>query len=325
MPPTTLVETEYFPLSPLRSDPDTPLSKHKVLVRSSRRALPKPSSTELRYTFFLRISAFIIIEAGFIILAAFAYNNTVLLHLPPRITLTEAKGGLTIISVVWHTIAVFAVKDIILHVFSAEWMEQYRKSGTIVLGETDVVSRMTSGILNQIQHFTTRTATSPFRLAFLSTLLLMALGGLGPSAITVNTVSVGHPLKIKVANLTMTSNLADNGADTLVVDRANLITRLEQLENSIYGFRPLQTNNLVPWPSSDLVSATGAVRYQSDAIHYQFSCSWKQPMVNRSMMSWNIDNQEWGVYVSSTIFDLEGDFTDASKPLTSWFLPLMLT
>ncbi|KAF9443879.1 hypothetical protein P691DRAFT_839767, partial [Macrolepiota fuliginosa MF-IS2] len=207
MPSSTLVETEYSPLSTLRSDSDTSPPKHKVLVSGSKRA-QKLNAAKMRHAFFLRISAFVIVEAGFIILAAFACNNPILLHLPPRVTLTEAKGGLTIISVVWHTLAVFAANDVILHVFSAEWMEQYRKSGTIVLGETDVVSRMTSGILNQIQHFTTRTATSPFRLAFLSTLLLMALGGLGPSAITVNTVSVGHPLKIKVANLTMTSNLA---------------------------------------------------------------------------------------------------------------------
>ncbi len=311
MPSPPLADTEYISLSSSQP-PDDFHSKSDVVVRASKEALIKPPPSRLKFIFLIRTGAFVVLELGFMILASLASANPIPTSLSSNVTLTEAKSALTIITIIWHTLAIFTVKDIILHIFSAEWMEQYRKSGSIVLGETDSVSRITAGLLNQIQHFASRKATFPFRLGFVSALLLMLLNGLGPSAITINSIPIEQPQKIKVANLTMTKNLSDNGSDLLAVDRANLITQLEQLENAVYGFRTSQRNVLIPWPSSDLISTNGTVRYQSDVISYNFSCSWKQPVNNQSIIDWVVDNKGWSVSTESLIGGIEPSvFTDA--------------
>ncbi|KXN87580.1 hypothetical protein AN958_08461 [Leucoagaricus sp. SymC.cos] len=67
--------------------------------------------------------------------------------------LTETKAIITSLSVIRHTIAVSLVRDVPLHFFSAEWMEQVRQSGRITLDETDIVSRITTGYLDHIRHW----------------------------------------------------------------------------------------------------------------------------------------------------------------------------
>lgn len=119
------------------------------------------------------------------------------IHLSSNVTLTETKGLFTIISVLWHALAATIAKDILLHVFSAEWIEQYCRTGDITFGRTDIVSRLTAGYIDQIKHFFSRRATIPFRLAFISGLLLVALNGLGPSAMTINYALYEFPLRIK--------------------------------------------------------------------------------------------------------------------------------
>ncbi|KAF9440640.1 hypothetical protein P691DRAFT_715523 [Macrolepiota fuliginosa MF-IS2] len=175
-------------------------------------------------------------------------------------------------------------------------MEQFRRSGNMVSGETDIVSRLTSGFFNQAWHFTTPRATHPYRLAFLSSVLLMALNGLGPSAITVNPISLKRPLAIRVANLTTTNDLAMFGqVDSLLVNRANLIVRLEQFENVTYGFRG-QEKTLIPWPASDLLSANGTITYPSDVITYDMNCLWKQPTRGLGAYEWIFDGYRWTFY-----------------------------
>ncbi|KAF9443592.1 hypothetical protein P691DRAFT_713072 [Macrolepiota fuliginosa MF-IS2] len=299
MPSSNPSETKYSPLYPSPSQSQSTLHlKADVLIPASKRASHEPGS---RWTLLLRIGAFIILECGFIVLATFALINPIPLHLSSAITLGEAKGALTIASIAWHALAVSIVKDIALQMFSAEWMERYRKSGRIVVGETDVVSRITSGITDWMMHFIVRAATLPFRLGFIIILILMLLNGTGPSAITVNEISFEHPLKIKVANLTITSNLSDEGIDTLAVDRAELITKLEQLAGGIYGFHTQQTNVLAPWPSTDLISANKTIKYQSDVITYDFKCSWKPATTGHFLTDWMVDGQEWGVFLPNTL------------------------
>jgi hypothetical protein len=253
-----------------------------------------------------------LVEAGFVTLASLATTTDIPLHLPSSVSLTEAKGAITIISVIWHALAIFAVRDILLHIFSTEWMEQFRRSGKLVLRETDIVSRMTTGYVDQITHFMSRKASLSFRLAFVASLLLLAVNGLGPSALTVNDVSLQYSTTIQVANLTLTSNLQNNGADLLAPDRASLITRLEQLENTIYGFRGEQNNFLVPWPPSDLISDNETLRYQSDVIFYNFSCSWKVPSNVDLSNGVRTDDKDWDVFVQGLGPSLPG-VLDASK------------
>ncbi|KAF9443596.1 hypothetical protein P691DRAFT_713076, partial [Macrolepiota fuliginosa MF-IS2] len=175
-------------------------------------------------------------------------------------------------------------------------MEQFQRSGNMVSGETDIVSRLISGLFDRIRHFTTPRATLPYRLAFLSSVLLMALNGLGPSAITVNPISLKRSLDIRVANLTTIDGLAMFGqADELLANRANLIVRLEQFENATYGFRG-QENTLIPWPASDLLSANGTITYQSDVTTYDMNCLWKRPTRGLGADEWFLDGYRWIFY-----------------------------
>ncbi|KAJ3559852.1 hypothetical protein NP233_g11161 [Leucocoprinus birnbaumii] len=314
------------PPSPRASDAE----KHQARLHGSHEhtaagALIVPSESQapthpllpksLKIIFAIRVCAFTLIELGFIALASVATSTfwALPLHLSHIVSLTEAKAAFTAVFIVWHALAVFAVKDILIHIFSAEWMEQFRRSGKLILRETDVVSRMTAGYVDQINHFGTRKATIPFRVGFLCALLLLALNGIGPSVITVNSIPVPKAMNITIANLTMTQNLIAGDESLLVPDRANLIVRLEQLENSIYGFRAQQSNLLIPWPSSDLISSDTKIQYQSDVITYDFTCTWRAP-TNISNLNIQVDNQTWSIFTNGLAMT-PNDLLDAGKPL----------
>ncbi|KAF9440641.1 hypothetical protein P691DRAFT_781814 [Macrolepiota fuliginosa MF-IS2] len=286
---------KYFPLT---SSTSNDLSRHcepSALISISRTS-PKHTTVAMRNTFLIRMGAFTIIESGFIVPGIFAMKNPIPIYPPIDVTLPEAKSAFTTIFVIWHALAVFLAKDIVLHILTAEWIEQYRKSGNIVPGKTDVVSRMTSGIIDQTKHFGSRVATLSFRLCFACLLLFMLLHGIGPSAITVNLLE--HPHNIKIANLTV------KRGNQFAWRRASLAVSLEQV-----GLKG--TYGLIPWPSSELISAGKIIRYQTDIISYNFSCSWKQPMANGSMSSWIIDNQGWNVFLPPPDADLKGTLMDS--------------
>lgn len=258
----------------------------------------KPYDIQFRYSFALRTLIFALLETGFIVLAAFATAKPIPLHLTSDITIAEAKGAITIITIIWHSLAVYLVKDVTLYVFSAEWMEQFRRSGRMISGETDIVSRLMSGLVNQTRHFVSLKASFPYCLAFLASLLFMALNGLGPSTITVNAISIRYPLSIQIANLTMTTSPTWSFGPSiqLLANRANFIIRLENFEKVDYGFQG-EDSVLIPWPTSDLLKANGTITYQSDVIKYDFTCSWKQPtMALKLMNQWNVDGMRWAVH-----------------------------
>ncbi|KAJ3568845.1 hypothetical protein NP233_g5447 [Leucocoprinus birnbaumii] len=291
-------DTEYHPLSPIQSS-GTARTKPPILIH------PPTKSTSSYFTrrsaLFLRIGAFTIMESGFIILAGYAMSRPIPLPTSSSISPTEAKGGVTIVSIIWHAIAVHIVKDILLGIFSGEWMEQVRRTGRIVLEETDLVSRVSAGYFDQIYHFATRRASFPFRLSFTSALLLLALNGIGPSALTVNPVAIPQPTRIQVANLNVTQGLFTTEPSIhLAMDRADLITRLELLENNTYSFRSNQSNVLIPWPSADLISSDEIIQYETDVITYDFNCSWRTPTAVDSAFGpnlvWNISNDAYLLY-----------------------------
>lgn len=264
-----LPASDYIPLPP----PSRPTSGLSVY------APKKPPSSNPKRDFLLRIGAFSVLELGFIALASIAGWNPIILSLPSSTTLTEAKGGFTVISIVWHALAAFMVKGILLQIFSAEWMEQYRVSGDLVPGETDIVSCITSGYIEQIKHFKSNKATFPFRVGFITSLLLVFLNALGPSTISVSSITLYRPSTTQVAVLTKTVD--GNASQPWESERANLITRLEHLEGTEYGFSSVDGNILIPWPS--LPDPTQeVVTYESDVITYNFSCSWEQPAVGET-------------------------------------------
>ncbi|KAJ3558692.1 hypothetical protein NP233_g11458 [Leucocoprinus birnbaumii] len=292
--------SDHYRLVPLREQHDTQSTQgkgiHILQPEDSPRHQPQASNTKLK--FLIRIGAFIALELGFIALAAVATSDptTLPLHLSSSISLPEAKGAFTVIAVIWHALAVFAVKEILLHLFSAEWMEQVQRSGELVARETDNVSRMTTGYLDQVAHFGSRRATFQFRVGFVSIVMLLVLNAVGPSAVTVNSVSVQRPIQVEIANLTMTQTIRDEGPPLLATERADMITRLEQLENAVYGFEAVQPNILIPWPSLDPTSNNQTIYYDSDVISYNYSCSWKLPGPNITISSVLIDGGEWFIF-----------------------------
>lgn len=314
------MEGEYFPLSTRQTDNDHHLEVG-VVPSTATKLFWRPSSVQIRQSFILRTSAFMLMELSFIVLASLAITNPIPIHLFSDTTLTEAKGALTIISVLWHALAILAVKNIVLQIFSAEWIEQYRRSGNVVLGETDNVSRLTAGFLDHIKHFVSRKATIPFRLAFISGILLMGLNGLGPGAITINYVSHKFPLKIEVADLTLVDVFSLG--TILAVDRADAITRLESVETENYGFYSQQTNILIPWPPLDLLSANKTMTYESDIIQYNFTCSWKQPTFNQLAHDWGwiVDGQEWLVHRPPIL--LNNELSDPGELQSHQFIHLI--
>lgn len=303
-------DSEYYPLSPIQSDGTR--TKPSVPVLPSTRSTP--TILTRRSTFFLRIGAFIVLEGAFIILAGYAMAHPIPLPTSSNISLTEAKGGVTIVSIIWHAIAVYVVKEIFLYIFSSEWMEQVRRSGQIVLGETDIVSRVATGYRDQLQHFISRRATSPFRLGFLSALLLLALNGFGPSALTVNSIPLPQQTRIQVANLNMTQGFFSiEPSSPLAMGRADLITRLELLENNTYSFRSEQPNVLIPWPSADLITSNETIQYETDVITYNFSCSWQAPVsVDSEFPAWNVINQTYFLYTGK---DTESETPPICDPI----------
>ncbi|KXN87578.1 hypothetical protein AN958_08459 [Leucoagaricus sp. SymC.cos] len=248
-------------------------------------------------------------ESLFIFLAAYAISTPIVLPLSSN-ALPEAKAVVTSLSVIWHTIAVSLVKDIALYIFSVEWMEQVRQAGRIVLDETDIVSRISAGYIDQIQHWISPTATPPFRLGFVSTLLLLVLSPLGPGTITVNSILLPHHTSINVANLTITRNLfgvndgvvvegtGPTGESAMAMARGNLITRLEMIENSTYDFATQKPNILIPWTSSDFASANNTIKYESDVITYNYGCSWQKPTLNEGSDNfvWTVNNKTYVLY-----------------------------
>ncbi|KAF5355099.1 hypothetical protein D9756_005774 [Leucocoprinus leucothites] len=203
------------------------------------------------------------------------------IRFPDYINLSAAKGAVTLVSITWHALAVFAVKDLLLHTFSVEWMQLYRKSGEMIPGETDAVSRLTAGIIDQTKHALSPTSTLSFRLAFISSLLTMALSGLGPSAITVNPTTVPvHLEDFRVTEVVSDPSLLGDNPDGLATLKyADRIVQSEIFDGFTYGFSlaPSQPDNyLIPWPERSLGEDGLVYTYQSDVVRYGAKCSWKK-------------------------------------------------
>jgi hypothetical protein len=261
----------------LSSSDDIFIANPKEIIVKSSKSSPR---TIPRHSFLIRVVIFILLEFAFIALVSAALHRPAILHV--SFTITEVKGAVTAIAIVWHAVAVYVVKDILLNIFSAEWIEQYDGSPSLSLQELDIVSRLTTGFIDQAKHCISKRATYPFRLSFVSFLLLMLLNGLGPSAIGIDHVPYSYPSTIQVANLTI-GTAGTDPISSIIYRRASTFIQLEVVQKSAtVGFSAKEPNILIPWPSSDFMSENVTVRYQSDVIRYNFSCSWEGASVDTS-------------------------------------------
>jgi hypothetical protein len=292
MPSFTPLRRTYSALSSsLSSSDDIHSGDTKKIVVQSKKSGPR---TIPRHSFLIRVIVFVLLESSFIALVSVALRRPIILHLSFKIT--EVKSVVTATAIIWHAVAVYVVKDILLNIFSAEWIEQHNGSRSLTLQELDIASRLTSGFIDQARHCVSDRATHAFRLSFLSFLLLILLNGLGPSAIGIDLTSYDYPSTVQVAKLTI--GVPDKkAAELLAIHRANSVIQLEMVQNSTtLGFSSTQPNILIPWPSSDSMSEDMTMRYQSDVIRYNFSCTWNipSPPTLSTGGNWIAADNNWG-------------------------------
>jgi hypothetical protein len=238
-----------------------------------------------------RLAIFLTLEISFITLAIVCLRHPIILP-------DWVKGGLTVVFILWQTLAIFPVRDVILHVFSSEWSIQLSRTGSFVPGTTDRVSTLTAGYLDRVLYTLTGSASWSFRIAFFASLAFLALAGLAPGTFIPGTVFVDMPLTLKIGNLTLSTidpSGSLSGVITLPMQRAALVTRLETIERSQFGYN-MDKNWIMAWPEQSF-SSPDKVEYPSDGVHFQHSCHWEPPAVDLINEIFTTSQTKWALWV----------------------------
>jgi hypothetical protein len=256
--------------------------RHSNPITESSADAPPPTISR-KTQLYLRLFAFIIIEAGFIILGAVCLAKPIPLNIKVKVNLTDAevKGGFTVVFVVWQSAAIFMGAYMAADAFSREWSAQLDhpapEGSDVPVAETvDRISTMTSGYLDRSFHLLKGKPTGTFKIAFLASLSFLVLRSLGPGAINASTTLIDVPTTIQIGRLASHPQGSDFKKLFNAQDRANLIIRLEKFENSLFGFK-LQPNMFAPVPNVDLTSFNGSIEYDSDVIEFHHDCHWEAP------------------------------------------------
>jgi len=235
----------------------------------SRSTTPEPRlgvGEKTIVNFRIRFFLFCLIEAGFIILAS------VCLVRPLPLTLgfsdSKVKGSFTIISIIWHSLAVFAGGKIPIDAFSREWSVQLEH---MIPGTTDIVSTINSGLIDRTSHSVSKHASSTFRLAFLASLSLMALGQFAPGTISITAIAA--PTTVRVARQVSESNVGHFGTSAT---RATLIIKQEKIGLAQFGLK-LPANTMMSLPPSN--ESHRALEYNTDIVEFRHSCRWEAPSI----------------------------------------------
>ncbi|KAF7778445.1 hypothetical protein Agabi119p4_2790 [Agaricus bisporus var. burnettii] len=244
---------------------------------------------------YLRLLIFIILEAGYIILAAVCLAKPVPLSIHLNLTDAEVKGGFTVVFVVWQSIAILMGAYFAADAFSREWSFQlaHIAPGTAdrnSLGAIDRVSTMTSGFIDRTSHLLFNKPSGTFKLAFLASISFVALSSLAPGTINAATTLIDSPITLPIGRLL--SHVTDDEFQEVLTaqGRANLILRLEMIEHSPFGFN-LEPNMLTAVPRVDLASFNGTIEYNSDVVEFHHDCHWEAPQF--------FNSSEGGVIVSA--------------------------
>ncbi|KAJ3562222.1 hypothetical protein NP233_g9709 [Leucocoprinus birnbaumii] len=296
-------------------------------VEAQKHEIPNHLDDRLtRKSIFSRIGIFALLQGAYIGLATYALTSPVILHPPSTITVSEVKGACTVLFIVWHGLAVIIVKDVLLHVISAECMAQYERTGRLISRKTDRVSKLTTSFFGQARHFFSRGATVRYRLAMILALLFTALGGLGPSTVVVQNVTVDTPIEFQLGNITFLSQ-EDHDAHSRTVNtqlmdtRASSILRLELFEKVNFGYDTSQ-NLVIPWPSQDFGVNGSRVVYKSDVLAFNYSCAWHKPTV----WKWDFNYSDTGAiywklwdqtFINWLNQNSDGTF-QVEAPIASW-------
>jgi len=223
--------------------------------------------------FRIRFFLFCLIEAGFIILASVCLARP----LPLTLGLSDSKikGGLTVIFIVWHSLAVFAGGKIAIDAFSREWSVQLEH---MIPGTTDIVSTINSGLIDRTSHSVSKHASSTFRLAFLASLSLMALGQLAPGTISITAIAA--PTTVRVARQVSQMNQGNIEQFLTSVTRATLIIKQEKFGLTQFGLK-LPANTMMSLPPSN--ESHRALEYNTDIVEFRHNCRWEAPLIEAGL------------------------------------------
>lgn len=245
-----------------------------------------------RYMGILRYAAFIVLEACFAVFAFYCWwspRKLPYVNLQPM----SVKSAFQTIFNLWHNIAIALAASICAEAFSKEWAA---RRGI----PTDVVSKVTSGMLDRIIYFFRSRATGTYRAAFTASLVLILMHITSSSTITVSSgVQFKEDMPIGLlSNVDLSSDLATPNVQGFVerLTRAGTVVRLEKLGGSPWGLSP-ESNWLIPLPSA-VENMTGLVYYDTDLIHFQHECTWRAPDgVNDT--TYFLDGQGWSLQLNS--------------------------
>ncbi|KIJ43528.1 hypothetical protein M422DRAFT_253104 [Sphaerobolus stellatus SS14] len=273
------------------------------------------------WIFFLYLSGFVILESLFLLLAAVCLPRPLILNkMLSDYSLPEVKGASTILLISWQTLSIVLVKSIVMDIFSSEWHEQAARSGVLIPYETDKVSTLTAGYREKIAYFFSE-GSGAFRIAFIISLFLLAIGGLAPGSLGVSTVLIDKKTTIQVANLTMgyEQTIDFFGPFSLIVERAGKITTTEQIENTTFKYA-MPSNWIIPTPGSDFMTdndLTGSLTYFSDLVHFNYSCSWKIPLSGVDNGTISDGNVDWAIFPTVGSTDVPTSYNAGIFPLVS--------
>jgi hypothetical protein len=287
----SLPNTEAAPFTALAASPTEEKRNSDTILTQSSSDRPPPSIlSRLHLDFsrkthlYLRLFAFFIIEVGYIILAAVCLAKPIPLKITLNLTDVEVKGGFTVVFVIWQSIAILLGGYMVADAFSREWSVHLaritpgtndRAASTMPV-TIDRVSTMTSGFLDRSLHLMVDKSSGTFKLAFLASLSFLVLSSLGPGTINAATTLIDIPTTIQIGRLLSQPQQTDVQEAVTTQTRANLILRLEEVENSPFGFK-LQPNMLAPVPKVDLTSFNGSIEYDSDVVEFHHDCHWEAP------------------------------------------------
>ena len=241
--------------------PDPPYKVYRVQTLSRRSRV-------------IRLSIFLCLEIGYIILAITCHHNPLPL---PDFT-PSVRGFLINVFIIWQTLAVIPVGEIAIFVFSGEWSVQLSRTGHLVPGTTDKVSTLTAGTLDRAAHLLTRGASKSFRIACVASIIFFGLQSITPGTFSSALITQTKPIQLFIGNLTFSYSFP---TILFPIQRPALFARLEQLENSPVGYA-IQPNWIVGWPPLDLPGVNGTVEYPSDGVSFQYECTWEAPRVDFS-------------------------------------------
>ncbi|KAJ3569238.1 hypothetical protein NP233_g5185 [Leucocoprinus birnbaumii] len=205
----------------------------------------------------IRCVLFFILEAGYIILAAYLRRTPLPIphYVAGKYKLDSIKSGVTTISILWHTIAGIFASDILADSFSREW-------SAIKGPPTDRVSLITAGVIDRLLHLFLAKSTRTFKFTLCTSVLLFVLLRIGPSTII---VTFGYEYDdIPIGGLMLGSS-----------DISRAVLKVEQLLGLNTGFET-ERNWIIPRPASN-ASKFAIIDYSSDIIRFNHTCQWYPP------------------------------------------------